>query len=69
MPKTSRMIDTRLLEHWQREREARESARARLPTSLRDDPRPRVRDVCETFIETMLAIDRTRTIAIAEDDR
>ena len=64
------MVDERLLEHWQREREARDNARARLPVSLRDDPRPRIRDACETFIEAMLEMNRpARPVAIADDDR
>jgi hypothetical protein len=65
------MADERLLEYWRREREARDTARARLPASLRDDPRPRMRDVCETFIEAMLEMDRASrpAVAIAEDDR
>ena len=65
------MIDTSLLEHWQRERKARERARASLPASWRDDPRPRMRVACEIFIETMLEMNRasSRVAAIGDDDR
>jgi hypothetical protein len=64
------MIDNRLLAHWQRERTAREQARASLPASWRDDSRPQMREVCETFIEAMLKMKpSSRIVAIGEDDR
>jgi hypothetical protein len=65
------MIDNRLLEYWERERKAREDARAALPASWRDDPRPRMRETCEIFIESMLQMNRPsrRFVSIGEDDR
>jgi hypothetical protein len=64
------MIDDRLLEHWQRERAAREQAWASLPASWRDDPRPQMHEVCETYIEAMLQMNpSSRVVAIGEDDR
>jgi hypothetical protein len=63
-------IDDRLLEHWQRERTAREQARAALPASWRNDPRPQMHDVRETYIEAMLRHNHSsRLIAINDDDR
>jgi hypothetical protein len=64
------MIDTRLLAHWQRERGARERARAALPASWRNDSRPRMRDVREAYVEAMLELKRPRRLsAITNDDR
>lgn len=68
--KCGAMIDNSLLEHWQRKRAAREQVRAALPASWRDDPRPQMQEVCETYIETMLQINASsRVISIGEDDR
>lgn len=47
------MIDRRLLSHWERERRAREHARASLPETWRRDPRQAMADVRETFVEGM----------------
>lgn len=44
--------------HWQRERRARERARASLPQSWLDDPRPAMADVRETFVEGMVDMRR-----------
>lgn len=65
------MIDTRLLEHWQRERDARERLRRSLPPSWRDDPRPKMDEVREMFIEGMLRTQRRpmSMAAIGDDDR
>lgn len=64
------MIDDTLLEHWQRQRASREQARASLPASWRDDPRPEMNEVCETYIEAMLQMNpSSRVVAIGEDDR
>lgn len=65
------MIDTRLLEHWQRERAARERLRRSLPPSWRDDPRPKMDEVREMFIEGMLRtqVRPLSTAAIGDDDR
>lgn len=64
------MIDNRLLDHWQRERTARDQARAALPPSWRDDPRPKMHDVREAYIEAMVNLKRSpRLAAINHDDR
>ena len=64
------MIDNRLLEHWRRERTVREQARASLPASWRDDSRPRMHEVRETYIEAMLQMNPpSGVVAIGEDDR
>jgi hypothetical protein len=52
------MVDRRLLEHWQRERAAREHLRRSLPASWRDDPRPKMDEVREIYIEAMLRMTR-----------
>jgi hypothetical protein len=48
------MVDQRFLEHWQRERAARERLRRSLPPSWRNDPRPKMDEVRELYIEAML---------------
>ena len=65
------MIDRRLLEHWQRERAARTRLRRALPASWRDDPRPKMEDVRELYVEAMLEMSPrpTRSAAIGDDDR
>jgi len=65
------MIDRRLLGHWQRERAARERLRASLPPSWRDDPRPKMDEVRELYVEGMLRMwsPPPRPIAIGDDDR
>jgi hypothetical protein len=63
-------VDARLLEHWQRERTAREQARAALPASWRNDPRPRMHEVREAYLEAMLHNNHSSgLIAINDDDR
>jgi hypothetical protein len=57
------MVDQRLLEHWRRERRARERARASLPTSWRSDPRPAMADVREAYVEGMVDMRRGRSTA------
>lgn len=52
------MVDTRLQMHWQRERRARERARASLPQSWLRDPRPAMADVRETFVEGIVDMRR-----------
>ena len=52
------MVDERLLQHWKRERTARERVRAGLPPSWRDDPRPEMDAVRETFVEAILSMQR-----------
>ena len=65
------VIDYRLLEQWQRDLAAREVARASLPASWLNDPRPKMRDVCEAYIEGMLQMSNPRgdAVAIGDDDR
>jgi hypothetical protein len=48
------VIDLRLLEHWLREQYAREVLRRALPSSWRNDPRPKMEDVREFYVEAML---------------
>jgi hypothetical protein len=63
-------IDTRLLEHWQRERTSREQARAALPASWRDNPHPTMHEVSETYLEAMREWNRScHLTAVADDDR
>jgi hypothetical protein len=65
------MIDRRLLEHWQSSRAVRAQLRDSLPASWRNDPRPKMNDVRELYIEAMLPLRRApnRPLTIAEDDR
>jgi hypothetical protein len=64
------VIDDRLLLHWERVRKAREQARASLPGSWRDDPRPKMHEVREKYIEAMLPMNgHSRVAAISDDDR
>jgi hypothetical protein len=52
------MIDTRYLEHWQRELTERERLRRSLPESWRNDPRPKMDEVRELYVEGMLQMSR-----------
>ena len=61
------MIDTSLLEHWQQKRASREQARSALPASWRDDPRPQMQEVCETYVEAMLCLRGDRASRTHED--
>jgi hypothetical protein len=66
------VIDSRMLEHWQRERGARERLRQSLPSSWRNDPRPKMDEVREMYIEGMLAMQGRPmhpVAAIGDDDR
>ena len=65
------MIDDRLLDHWTRERDARDRLRSSLPESWRNDPRPNMDIVRELYIEAMLRLKETplRSVAIGDDDR
>jgi hypothetical protein len=61
-------IDDRLLNHWRRERAARERARAALPTSWRNDSLPGMHEVREAYVEAMLELKRSRRVgAIGHD--
>ncbi len=61
------MVDRSLLEHWRRERAARARLRNSLPRSWRDDPRPKMGEVRERYVETVLQL--RRPVAIGVDDR
>jgi hypothetical protein len=66
------MIDTRLLEHWRRARAARTRLRDSLPPSWRDDPRPKMDEVRELYVEGMLQMwssSLSRPAVIGDDDR
>lgn len=52
------MVDRRFELYWRRERRARERARASLPKSWVEDPRPAMADVRETFVEGMVEMRR-----------
>jgi hypothetical protein len=52
------MVDRRLLEHWQREHAERTRLRESLPPSWRDDPRPKMEDVREVYVEAMVQLRR-----------
>jgi len=52
------MVDRRLLDHWERQRDARDRLRRQLPPSWRDDPRPKMAEVREAYIEAMLDLKR-----------
>jgi hypothetical protein len=52
------MVDKRLQIHWQRERRARERARASLPHSWLNDPRPAMADVRELYVEGIVEMKR-----------
>jgi len=60
------MVDGRLLGHWQRERGERDRARTSLPPSWRDDPRPEMADVCESYVEAIVSIRRRGTLRAVE---
>jgi hypothetical protein len=57
------VIDLRLLEHWQREQNARETLRRALPSAWRDDSRPKMEDVREFYVEAMLRSKVVRSAA------
>jgi hypothetical protein len=66
------MIDDRLLEHWKRERAARDRLRDSLPQSWRSDPRPNMDIVRELYVEAMFRMKQSeaaRPVAIGDDDR
>jgi hypothetical protein len=52
------VVDERLLQHWKREQKERERVRAGLPPSWRDDPRPEMDAVRETFVEAIVSMRR-----------
>jgi hypothetical protein len=60
-------VDRRLLQHWLGEQEARKRARNSLPSRWRVDPRPEMEDVNETFVESMVAMNRV--VRLVSDDR
>jgi hypothetical protein len=60
-------VDRRLLQYWRGEQEARKRARNALPSRWRVDPRPEMEDVNETFVESMVAMNRV--VRLVSDDR
>jgi hypothetical protein len=44
-------LDTTLLAHWQSQQSARARARRRLPPGWLDDPRPRMGEVADIYVE------------------
>jgi hypothetical protein len=52
------VVEERLLQHWKRERTERERVRSGLPPSWRDDPRPEMDAVRETFVEAIVSMRR-----------
>jgi len=52
------MVDRSLLEHWCQERAARERIRRSLPPSYRNDPRARMDEIREGYVEAMLQMAR-----------
>jgi hypothetical protein len=60
-------VDERLLQYWLGEQEARKRARSSLPARWRVDPRPEMEDVNETFVESMVAMNRV--VRLVSDDR
>ena len=62
------MVDERLLSHWLAQHEARREARAALPRSWREDDRPEMAAVRETYIEAMLEFKGTALRLVRDDD-
>jgi hypothetical protein len=54
-------VDSRLLNYWQREQNARRQARAALPARWRNDPRPEMHEVVDVYVE-LLAAERARNV-------
>ena len=55
------MLELRLQERWERERAARDRIRRALPPSWRNDPRPKMHEVCEIYVEAMLRARASKT--------
>jgi hypothetical protein len=53
-------LDTTHLAYWREEQRARRSARAALPLRWRNDERPQMEVVAETYVESMVALRRRR---------
>jgi hypothetical protein len=53
------MLDQRLLMHWRREQRTRRQARASLPATWRNDPRPEMAAVREAYVEGIVSMRRT----------
>ena len=62
-------VDTTYLERWTRLRAARIQARGTVPASWRNDPRPKMQFVTESYIELRARIDDVRTATLVDDDR
>jgi hypothetical protein len=52
------VVDQRLLDHWRRERRARERARAAVPAAWRADPR--LLEIRETYVEGLVEMRRVK---------
>ena len=62
-------VDTRFLEHWQREQIARRRARAALPARWRNDPRPEMDKVTDVYVELLAAERRGTSCRSRSEDR
>jgi len=62
-------VDSRLLDHWQREQVARRSARAALPARWRNDPRPEMHQVVDVYVELLAAERQRNVVPLALEDR
>jgi hypothetical protein len=51
-------LDTTHLAYWREEQRARRSARAALPARWRNDERPEMELVAETYVESMVSMRR-----------
>jgi hypothetical protein len=48
------MVEKRHLEHWVRQRSAREQARSAVPAAWLTDPRPEMLEVVDAYVEAMV---------------
>jgi hypothetical protein len=62
-------VDTRLLDHWQREQSARRRARLALPERWQTDPRPEMWEVTDLYVELLAAEQHANVIPLALEDR
>ena len=61
-------VDNRLLNYWQREQGARRRARAALPARWRNDPRPEMRQVVDTYVELLAAERQQNVVPLVLED-
>jgi hypothetical protein len=62
-------VETRLLDHWQREQSARRRARSALPERWQTDPRPEMWEVTDLYVELLAAEQHANVIPLALEDR